>query len=124
MAELNILIVDDSLTMRKIVVNTLRKLGYTKTLEAPDGKEALGKLYAEKVDLLITDWNMPEMNGMELIQAVRGDPSFKGLPILMLTTRGMKDDIVAALKAGANNYIVKPFDPDVLQKKMNEILGG
>lgn len=124
MAELNILVVDDSLTMRKIVVNTLRKLGYTQTMEAPDGKEALGKLYAEKVDLLITDWNMPEMNGMELIQAVRGDPSFKGLPILMLTTRGMKDDIVAALKAGANNYIVKPFDPDVLQKKMNEILGG
>lgn len=123
MAEMNILVVDDSVTMRKIVVNSLKKLGYEKTVEAADGKDALAKMYSETIDFIITDWNMPEMNGLELVNAVRGDVSFKSVPILMLTTRSMKDDIVSALKAGANNYIVKPFQPQVLEKKMNEILG-
>jgi two-component system, chemotaxis family, chemotaxis protein CheY len=123
MSDMNILVVDDSVTMRKIVVNTLKKLGYANTIEAQDGKDALAKMYSETVNFIITDWNMPEMNGFELVTAVRGDPSFKDVPILMLTTRSMKEDIVSALKAGANNYIVKPFQPNVLEKKMDEILG-
>ena len=110
--------------MRKVVVNSLKKLGYESTVEAEDGKDALGKMYSESINFIITDWNMPNMNGLEFVQAIRNDAMFKDVPILMLTTRSLKDDIVGALKAGANNYIVKPFRPNVLQQKMKEILGA
>ena len=123
MSDLNILVVDDSVTMRRIFLNTLGKLGYANVVEAGDGKEALAKMYSEQVNFIITDWNMPEMNGLEFVQSVRGDDSFKNIPILMVTTRSLKDDIIVALKAGVKNYIVKPFTPDVLDKKIKETLG-
>ena len=119
---MKILVVDDSVTMRKIVINSLAKLGYPDTVEAGNGKEGLALMYSEKIDMIITDWNMPELNGHDLIKAVREDQAFKELPILMITTRSMKEDIIQALKIGATNYIVKPFEPKVLEKKMNEIL--
>lgn len=123
MADLKILIVDDSPTMRRILVNTVVKAGYPNCAEAEDGKDALAKLMAGDYDLLMTDWNMPNMNGLELTEAVRTDAKFKDLPILMVTTRNMKEDIVNAIKLGVNGYIVKPFDAKTLNAKINEVMG-
>jgi len=122
LADLNILIVDDSPTMRRILLNTVQKAGYSKLQEAVDGKDALAKLMAGSFDLLMTDWNMPNMSGLELVQAVRKDDKLKEIPILMVTTRNMKEDIVNAIKLGVNGYIVKPFDAKTLNAKINEIM--
>ncbi len=116
------LVVDDSPTMRRIVINALKNIGYTEIVEAEDGKDALAKLYAEKIDFIITDWNMPNMSGLELTKAVRSDPNFANIPILMVTTRGMKEDVLEALQARVNNYIVKPFTPQILKEKIEQIL--
>ncbi len=116
------LVVDDSQTMRRIVTNALKGIGYDDIIEAEDGKDAFAKLYIEKVDFIITDWNMPNMNGLELTKAVRGDGQFGGLPILMVTTRGMKEDVMEALQAKVNNYVVKPFTPQVLKEKIDLVL--
>ncbi|GAB5522110.1 MAG: response regulator [Rhodothermales bacterium] len=118
------LVVDDSPTMRRIVANTLKEIGYDSDPhgEAGDGAEALARLEADQYDCLITDWNMPNMNGLELTQAVRAHPTYANLPILMVTTRGMKEDVIAAMKARVNNYVVKPFTPDVLRDKIETIL--
>ncbi len=123
MSKLRILIVDDSPTMRRILVNTVIKAGFSDVKEAEDGKDGLAKLLAGEYDLLMTDWNMPNMNGLELVQAVRTDDKLKSLPILMVTTRNMKEDIVNAIKAGVNGYIVKPFDAKTLNAKIAEIMG-
>ncbi len=124
MADLKILAVDDSPTMRRIIVNTLKRAGYNEVIEAGDGKDALAKLKVEDINFIITDWNMPEMDGLTLVNNIRGSEEYKKLPILMVTTRSVKDDIVEALKAGVNNYIVKPFTPDTLKEKINEILSA
>jgi len=116
------LVVDDSQTMRRIVNNALKNIGYEDILEAEDGKDAIGKLYTEKIDFIITDWNMPNMSGLEFTKAVRGDEQYSHLPILMVTTRGMKEDVVEALQSRVNNYIVKPFTPQVLKEKIDQIL--
>ncbi|MGO9481565.1 MAG: response regulator [Candidatus Kryptoniota bacterium] len=116
------LVVDDSQTMRRIVNNALKNIGYEDIVEAEDGKDAIGKLYIEKVDFIITDWNMPNMSGLEFTKAVRGDEQFAEIPILMVTTRGMKDDVMEALQARVNNYVVKPFTPQVLKEKIDQIL--
>ena len=116
------LVVDDSQTMRRIVNNALKNIGYEEIIEAEDGKDAIGKLYIEKVDFIITDWNMPNMSGLEFTKAVRGDEQFADLPILMVTTRGMKEDVMEALQARVNNYVVKPFTPAVLKEKIDQIL--
>lgn len=116
------LVVDDSPTMRRIVINALKTFGVSDVLEAADGHEGMSKLQSEKVDFVITDWNMPNMSGLELTKAIRGDESLKHLPILMVTTRGLKQDIVEALKAKVNNYVVKPFTPQVLKEKIDAIL--
>ncbi len=116
------MVVDDSPTMRKIVVNALKRLGYNDIIEAEDGKDALAKLHIEKVDFIITDWNMPNMNGLEFTKTVRASSEFKDLPILMVTTRGMKEDVLDALQARVNNYVVKPFTPQVLKQKIEQIL--
>jgi two-component system chemotaxis response regulator CheY len=118
-----ILFVDDSPTMRRIIANTLNKIGIERYDQAENGLDALEKLHEKKYDLLLTDWNMPEMNGKELIEFIRGQEHLKNLPILMITTRGMEEDVLTAIRAGVNGYIVKPFTPDVLKKKMIEILG-
>lgn len=117
------LVVDDSQTMRRIVTNALKSIGYDDIVEAEDGKDAFAKLYTDKFDFIITDWNMPNMNGLELTKAVRsGEEQFNSLPILMVTTRGMKEDVMEALQARVNNYVVKPFTPPVLKEKIDQIL--
>ena len=122
MPNIKVLIVDDSPTMRRILVNTVIKAGYPNLQEAEDGRDALAKMMAGKFDLLMTDWNMPNMCGLELVQAVRADANLKGIPILMVTTRNLKEDIIIAIKSGVNGYIVKPFDAKTLNAKINEIM--
>jgi len=118
------LAVDDSPTMRRILLNALKTLGYTEVIQAEDGKEALDQLKENEVDFVITDWNMPNMSGLELTKAIRSDDNLKHLPILMVTTRGLKEDIIEALKAKVNNYVVKPFTPPVLKEKIDAILAA
>jgi len=122
MATVKFLVVDDSLTMRRIVANTLKTIGYADMIEAADGKEAMAKLLSEGADFLITDWNMPEMNGLELSRWVRSAPQLAAMPILMVTTRGNKEDVIEAMKARVNNYIVKPFTAQGLKEKIDAIL--
>ena len=115
------LVVDDSLTMRRIVVNALKSIGYDTVVEAGDGKEAFDKMQKEPVDFVITDWNMPEMSGLELVKAIRAS-AFAEMPVLMVTTRGNKEDVIEALQAKVNNYIVKPFTPQALKEKLDQIM--
>lgn len=123
--ELKFLVVDDSVTMRRIVNNSLKTLGYTNVVEAGDGKDALSKLAADSsINFVITDWNMPVMSGLELSQAIRSDAKMANMPILMVTTRGVKEDIVQALQAKVNNYVVKPFTPQVLKEKLDMVLAN
>lgn len=116
------LVVDDSPTMRRIVVNALRSIGYESVVEAEDGQDALSKLQAHTIDFIITDWNMPNLNGLELTKTIRNSPTINSIPILMVTTRALKQDIIEALQAKVNNYIVKPFTPTVLKEKIDLIL--
>lgn len=120
---MRILIVDDSSTMRRIIKNTLQRLGYNDLLEAEHGVEAIAKMKEASIDVLITDWNMPEMNGLELVKHVRAQQQYTDMPIIMVTTEGGKAEVITALKAGVNNYIVKPFTPDVLKSKLEAVLG-
>ena len=122
MADLKILIVDNSPTMRRILTNTVVKAGYSDIKEAEDGKDALAKLLAGDFDLLMTDWNIPLMSGLELTEAVRAEEKLKKIPILMITTRNMKEDIVNAIKSGVNGYIIKPFNAKTLNKKIIEVM--
>jgi two-component system chemotaxis response regulator CheY len=117
------LVVDDSATMRRIVINTLKSLGYTDIVEAGDGQEALAKCDAS-VGLVITDWNMPVMGGLELVKALRASAATAALPILMVTTRGAKEDILLAVEAGVSNYILKPFDGPTLKDKIDGVLAA
>jgi two-component system chemotaxis response regulator CheY len=119
---LKILAVDDSPTMRRIIVNTLKRAGYENVTEASDGKDALAKMKVEQFNFVITDWNMPEMDGLSFVSQVRSSDEFKDMPILMVTTRSVKDDIIEAMKAGVNNYIVKPFTPETLGEKIGQVL--
>jgi two-component system, chemotaxis family, chemotaxis protein CheY len=122
MTSIKILIVDDSITIRRIITNALKTVGFTDTVEASNGKEALEKLTSAKVDFIITDWNMPEMNGLDLIKEVRANPVHSSMPILMITTRGTEHDVVEALQAKVNSYIMKPFTPQELKEKIEGIL--
>ena len=115
------LVVDDSATMRRILVNSLQRIGYSDCVEAGDGKEALDKI-DPSIQFIITDWNMPNMSGIDLARAARANGVT--CPILMVTTRSVKEDIMAAIEAGVNNYIVKPFTPQVLKEKIDAVLAG
>ena len=115
------LIVDDMATMRRIIRSILNQLGYQNIDEAEDGRVALQKLKQQKYDFVITDWNMPNMTGIELVQAIRKDPDLKHLPVLMVTAEGKEENVIMALKAGVNNYIVKPFTPETLKQKLEQI---
>ena len=119
-----ILVVDDSSTMRRIIVNTLARLGYKDTIQAADGVEAWEAYQTNKSDIeaIITDWNMPNMNGLEFVIKVREVD--KETPIIMVTTEGGKKEVITALKAGVNNYIVKPFTPQVLKEKLQKTFGS
>ena len=121
---MKLLVVDDSSTMRRIIKNTLARLGHKDVLEGADGVEGWDALNANPdINMLITDWNMPEMNGLELVKKVRADSRFTDLPIIMVTTEGGKAEVITALKAGVNNYIVKPFTPQVLKEKLGAVMG-
>ena len=119
--DMKILVVDDFSTMRRIIKNLLRDLGFTNTDEADDGSTALPMLQTGKYDFLVTDWNMPGMTGIELLQNVRSDDSLKSLPVLMVTAEAKRDQIVAAAQAGVNGYVVKPFTAAVLKEKIEKI---
>jgi two-component system, chemotaxis family, chemotaxis protein CheY len=118
---MKILIVDDFSTMRRIVKNLLRDLGFTNTVEADDGKTALPKLQAGGIDFLVTDWNMPGMTGLDLLKAVRADPKLANLPVLMVTAEAKREQIVMAAQAGVNGYIIKPFTAATLKEKIEKI---
>lgn len=118
---MKILVVDDSATMRRIVINSLATFGYKEVVEAENGSAALKKMAQGGIELIITDWNMPEMDGYEFVVAVRAQ--FAHIPILMVTTNAAKDDIIKAVQAGVDNYVVKPFTPDTLKEKIASILG-
>jgi two-component system, chemotaxis family, chemotaxis protein CheY len=117
------LVVDDSATMRRILVNSLQRIGYVDFVEAGDGQEALAKFDAS-IGFVITDWNMPNMSGLDLARSLRAHADGKSVPILMVTTRSVKEDIIAAIEAGVNNYIVKPFTPQLLKEKIDAVLNG
>jgi two-component system chemotaxis response regulator CheY len=119
------LIVDDSPTMRRIVTNTLKRLGYRSIEEADNGQTAMDKLKTiPGINFIVTDWNMPVMDGLTFVKNVRNSPEYSALPILMVTTRSVKDDIIEAMKSGVNNYIVKPFTPETMKAKIDTILSN
>jgi len=115
------LVVDDFSTMRSIVRNLLKELGFMNVQEAGDGVEALAKLRAETFDFVVTDWNMPNMTGIELLQAIRADAKLKHLPVLMVTAEARRDNIIMAAQAGASGYVVKPFTAATLDEKLMKI---
>lgn len=119
--DMKILVVDDFSTMRRIIKNLLRDLGFTNTDEADDGNTALPMLQTGKYDFLVTDWNMPGMTGIDLLKNVRADANLKTLPVLMVTAEAKRDQIVAAAQAGVNGYVVKPFTAAVLKEKIEKI---
>ena len=116
------LVVDDSPTMRRIVCNALRDIGYSEVVEAEDGNDALDKIDAHTFEFIITDWNMPNMNGLDLTKSIRDHDQIGEIPILMITTRGMQEDVIAAMQARVNNYIVKPYTAKILREKIDMIL--
>ena len=120
---MKILVVDDFSTMRRIVRNLLVELGFSNTLiqEADDGNNALAMLRANSFDMVVTDWNMPNMTGIELLQAIRAEPKLKGLPVLMVTAENNREQIIAAAQAGVNGYVVKPFTANTLKEKLDKI---
>ncbi len=118
---LKFLVVDDFSTMRRIVRNLLKELGFTNVEEAEDGVDALEKLRAASFDFVISDWNMPNMTGIDLLRQVRGDASLRHLPLLMITAEAKKENIIEAAQAGASGYIVKPFTAATLDEKLNKI---
>ena len=118
---MKILIVDDFSTMRRIIKNLLRDLGYNNTSEADDGLTALPMLQTGQFDFLVTDWNMPGMQGIDLLKAVRADASISSLPVLMVTAESKREQIVEAAQAGVNGYIVKPFTAQTLKEKIDKI---
>ena len=118
---MKILIVDDFSTMRRIIKNLLRDLGFNNTQEADDGSTALPMLQSGDFDFLVTDWNMPGMAGIDLLKTVRADANLANLPVLMVTAESKRDQIVAAAQAGVNGYIVKPFTAQTLKEKIDKI---
>jgi two-component system chemotaxis response regulator CheY len=121
-ADMRFLVVDDFATMRKIVHNLLKELGFSRIEEAADGAAALKLLRSGEFDFVVSDWNMPNMTGIELLRAIRADPALKHLPVLMVTAEAKKENILEAAQAGASGYVVKPFTAAVLDEKLGKIL--
>ena len=115
------LIVDDFSTMRRIIRNLLKELGYSNVDEAEDGVMALAKLRSDSFDFVVSDWNMPNMDGLTMLQQIRADPALAKLPVLMVTAEAKKENIIAAAQAGASGYVVKPFTAVTLDEKLNKI---
>lgn len=120
---MRILVVDDAQTMRRIVVNLLQQLGFSNLTEAEDGARAWERLSHERVDMVISDLTMPQMDGLELLRRVRGNPTYKAMPFIMVTAEGRRERVVEAVRAGASNYIVKPFNAATLREKLGAVIG-
>jgi two-component system chemotaxis response regulator CheY len=120
-AAMKILVVDDFSTMRRIVKNCLKQLGYTNIEEAENGDQAFSRMQSGDIQFIVSDWNMPVMDGLALLAKVRGDDALKDTPFLMVTAEAEQDKVVAAIKAGVNNYIVKPFTPETMREKIDKI---
>lgn len=118
---LNVLVVDDFPTMRRIVINLLKQLGFQRINEAQDGLDAWNMMQETAIDFVVTDWNMPKMNGMELLKTIRSDSKYSSIPVLMVTAEAEKENIVQAIQAGVSNYIVKPFTAEILKEKLEKI---
>ena len=118
---MKILVVDDFSTMRRIVKNCLKQLGYTNIEEAENGDQAFNRLQSGDIQFVVSDWNMPVMDGLALLAKVRGDDALKDTPFLMVTAEAEQDKVVSAIKAGVNNYIVKPFTPETMREKIDKI---
>jgi len=123
-SDLRILIVDDFVTMRRIIKNLLRDAGFNNCAEAENGLDALQLLKSSHFDLVITDWNMPQMSGFELLTHIRKNPAWLRLPVLMVTAEAKREQIIMAMKAGVNGYVVKPFTAQVLRNKIDYIIGN
>jgi two-component system, chemotaxis family, chemotaxis protein CheY len=119
---MQILVVDDSSTMRRILVKTLERLGYPSSIEAANGREALERLESTPTDLIIVDWNMPGMSGLELVRAIRSTPATQDTPILMVTGNAGSEDVVRAVRSGITGYVVKPFSSETLRAKISAVL--
>jgi two-component system chemotaxis response regulator CheY len=120
--KMKILVVDDFATMRRILKNILRQLGFENVEEAEDGQQAYNKLKSGGFKFVVSDWNMPNLDGLGLLKKIRSDPDLRELPVLMVTAEAEKEKVVEAIKAGVNNYIVKPFTAEVMKEKMDKIL--
>lgn len=118
---MSILVVDDFPTMRRIVRSLLKELGFTNVEEAEDGQDALSKLRAGGFQFVVSDWNMPNLDGLEMLKKIRADDGLKHLPVLMVTAEAKKENIIAAAQAGASGYVVKPFTAATLEEKLNKI---
>jgi two-component system chemotaxis response regulator CheY len=118
---IKVLVVDDFATMRRIVKGALKQIGFTNVFEAADGRLALDELKKEAFGLIISDWNMPNMTGLDLLKAVRQDDALKEIPFVMVTAEGQKDNVIEAIKAGVSNYIVKPFTPETFNEKLEKV---
>jgi len=119
---IKVLVVDDFATMRRIVKGVLKQLGFENIVEAEDGSIALDTLKKEEIGLIVSDWNMPNMNGLDLLKAVRGDNGLKGIPFIMVTAEGLKENVLEAVKVGVTNYIIKPFTPEAFSEKIQAAL--
>jgi two-component system chemotaxis response regulator CheY len=119
--KMKVLVVDDFSTMRRIVKNILRQLGFENIVEADDGETAVRKLESERIVFVVSDWNMPKMSGLELLKWVRNHDEFKNLPFLMVTAEAQKENILEAVKFKVSQYIVKPFTAEIMQEKINKI---
>ena len=119
-----ILVVDDFATMRRIIKNVLKQIGFKNVDEAEDGRPALAKLNSNEYDLVISDWNMPNMDGLTLLKSVRGDDRLKDTPFIMVTAESQKENVIEAIKARVSEYVVKPFTSEYLTDKINRVLGG
>ena len=118
---MKILVVDDMSTMRRIVKNILKQLGFNNLEEAENGQEALAKLKADTYGFVVSDWNMPVMMGIDMLRAIRADESLKKIPVLMVTAEAQKENLMEAVQAGVSNYVVKPFTAETMQDKINKI---
>ena len=119
--DMQILIVDDASSMRRLLKNILNQLGFNNIIEADDGTTAMVELSSEKIDLVVTDWNMPKMTGIELLKNIRADPNLKSIPVLMIIVEAFQGNIIVAVKAGVSDYIVKPFNAKTLEEKIERI---
>lgn len=119
--KMKVLVVDDFATMRRIIKGVLKQLGFSNIVEAEDGDAALKELKRDDYGLILADWNMPKMSGLELLKTVRSDKNLQRIPFIMITAEGQKDNILDAIKAGVSNYVIKPFTPETINEKLKKI---